>query len=49
MNALYSIIGLFALGALAGLYLLALVLQKKETPKFVALINGAYYVDCLRN
>jgi hypothetical protein len=42
MNTLYLIIALFALGALIGMYLLALVLQKKETPKFVAFIHGAF-------
>jgi hypothetical protein len=44
MNTLYLIIALFALGALIGMYLLALVLQKKETPKFVALIHGVFVV-----
>lgn len=44
MSTLYWIITLFALGALVGLYLLALVLQKKETPLFVALIHGAFVV-----
>ena len=47
MNTLYSIIGLFALGALVGMYLLALVLQKKETPKFVALIHGIFVATAL--
>jgi len=47
MNTLYVIIGLFALGALMGMYLLALVLQKKETPKFVALIHGLFVVAAL--
>ena len=42
MNILYLIISLFALGAIIGMYLLALVLQKKETPKFVAFIHGAF-------
>jgi hypothetical protein len=36
----YFIFGLFSLAALGGLYLLALVLQKKETPKLVAFIHG---------
>ena len=47
MNTLYSIIGLFALGALAGMYLLVLVLQKKQTPKFVSLIHGGFVVVAL--
>src|SRR4051812_48715942 len=42
MKTLYLIITLFALGAIIGMYLLALVLQKKETPKFVAFIHGAF-------
>ncbi|MDB5228044.1 MAG: hypothetical protein JWN78_2237 [Bacteroidota bacterium] len=44
---LYSIIGLFALGAIGGMYLLALVLQNKETPKAVALIHGAFVATAL--
>jgi hypothetical protein len=44
METLYTIIGLFALGALIGIYLLVLVLQNKETPKFVAFIHGAFVV-----
>ena len=47
MNTLYWIITLFALGALVGLYLLSLVLQKKETPKVVALIHGAFVATAL--
>jgi hypothetical protein len=47
MNTLYLIIALFALGALIGMYLLALVLQKKETPKFVAFIHGAFVAAAL--
>jgi hypothetical protein len=47
MNTLYLIIALFSLGALAGMYLLALVLQKKETPKFVAFIHGAFVAAAL--
>lgn len=47
MNTLYLIITLFALGALIGMYLLALVLQKKETPKFVAFIHGAFVASAL--
>ncbi|MGZ3864451.1 MAG: hypothetical protein ACXVPN_14430 [Bacteroidia bacterium] len=47
MNTLYLIVTLFALGAILGMYLLALVLQKKETPKFVAFIHGAFVVAAL--
>lgn len=47
MTTLYLIIGLFALGALIGMYLLALVLQKKETPKSVALIHGLFVAAAL--
>ena len=36
----YFIIGLFALAALGGIYLLTLVLQRKETPKLVAFVHG---------
>jgi hypothetical protein len=47
MNTLYIIIALFALGALLGMYLLALVLQKKETPKFVSFIHGGFVAAAL--
>jgi hypothetical protein len=47
MNTLSSIIGLFSIGALIGMYLLALVLKSKETPKFVALLHGAFVVAAL--
>lgn len=42
MSLLYTIIGFFSLGALIGMYLLTLVLQNKETPKFIAFIHGAF-------
>jgi hypothetical protein len=44
MTTLYTAIGLFATGALIGLYLLTLVLQNKETPKAVAFIHGTFVV-----
>jgi hypothetical protein len=44
---LYTIIGLFALGAIVGLYLLTLVLQSKETPKAVVLLHGLFVVVAL--
>lgn len=47
MNTLYLIVALFALGALIGMYLLALVLQNKETPKFVAFIHGGFVAAAL--
>jgi hypothetical protein len=47
LQMIYSIIGLFALGALLGMYLLALVLQSKETPKFVALLHGLFVAVAL--
>jgi hypothetical protein len=47
MNTVYLVISLFALGAIIGMYLLALVLQKKETPKFVAFIHGAFVAAAL--
>lgn len=47
MNLIYTIIGLFALGALLGMYLLTLVLQNKETPKFVAFIHGLFVAVAL--
>jgi peptidoglycan/LPS O-acetylase OafA/YrhL len=47
MNTIYAIIGLFALGAIIGMYLLALILQDKETPKAVALIHGGFVVIAL--
>jgi peptidoglycan/LPS O-acetylase OafA/YrhL len=47
METLYTVIGLLALGALVGMYLLVLVLQNKETPKFVAFIHGAFVVSGL--
>jgi branched-subunit amino acid transport protein AzlD len=47
MNTLYLIIALFALGAIIGMYLLAFILQKKETPKFVAFIHGIFVAAAL--
>jgi sugar phosphate permease len=44
MNTLYIIIGLFALGAIIGIYLLSLVLQDKETPKAAAFVHGIFVV-----
>lgn len=44
---LYTIIALFALGAILGFYLLTLVLQRKETPKAVAFIHGGFVAVAL--
>lgn len=44
MNTLYAIIGLFGIGAVIGIYLLALILQNKETPKSIAFIHGIFVV-----
>jgi hypothetical protein len=40
MGMIYASVGLFAVAAMIGIYLLTLVLQKKETPKGVAIIHG---------
>ena len=47
MTTLYTIIGLFALGAVLGMYLLSFVIGKKETPKFVAVIHGVFVAAAL--
>lgn len=47
MNTLYTIIGLFSLGAIIGIYLLTLVLQSKETPKAVVFVHGLFVVVAL--
>ena len=47
MNTLYTIVGLFALGAIIGMYLLAMILQNKETPKGVVFIHGLFVVIAL--
>jgi hypothetical protein len=44
MNMLYTIIGLFALGALIGMYLLTMILRNKETPKAMVLVHGLFVV-----
>ena len=40
MISIPSAIGIFAVAALAGMYLLSLVLRNKQTPKTVAFIHG---------
>ena len=47
MNSLFAIIGLFAVGALIGIYLLTLVLQNKETSKLIAFMHGALVASAL--
>lgn len=47
MNSLYLIIALFALGAIIGMYLLSLALQKKHTPKLAALFHGVFVAAAL--
>jgi hypothetical protein len=47
MTTLYTIIGLFALGAIVGLYLLTLVLKSKETPKAIVFVHGLFVVIAL--
>jgi hypothetical protein len=47
MNMLYTIIGLFSLGAILGIYLISFVLRNKETPKAVAFIHGAFVAVAL--
>ena len=44
---LYSIIGLFALGAVVGMYLLSFVLRSKETPKVAVVIHGLFVAVAL--
>jgi hypothetical protein len=47
MNTLYLIAGLFAAAALAGVYLITLVLTHKETPKAITLIHGLFAATAL--
>src|SRR6476646_3685714 len=44
INTLYTIISLFSLGAILGIYLLSLILQDKKTPKAAALVHGLFVV-----
>lgn len=44
MNTLYTIIGLFSLGAIIGIYLLTLILRDKKTPKAAALVHGLFVI-----
>ncbi|HYG53378.1 MAG TPA: hypothetical protein VD905_20920 [Flavobacteriales bacterium] len=39
---LYTIIALFAIAAIIGIYLISLVLQNKETPKAIAIVHGLF-------
>lgn len=47
MTNLYLSIALFALGAIVGMYLLSMVLQKRTTPKFVVFVHGVFVVVAL--
>jgi hypothetical protein len=40
MGLIYTAIVLFAVAAMIGVYLLSFVLQKKETPKAIAIVHG---------
>jgi hypothetical protein len=42
MGMIYTAIGTFALAAIMGIYLLTFILQKKETPKAIALLHGLF-------
>ena len=47
MTNIYLIISLFALGAVIGMYLLALVIQEKKRPTAVAVIHGIFVAAAL--
>jgi hypothetical protein len=47
MEKYYTVTALFALTALLGMYLLAMVLREKETPKSVTLAHGLFAVIAL--
>jgi hypothetical protein len=40
MGMIYTAIAIFAVAAMIGLYLISFVLQKKETPKAIAVVHG---------
>jgi hypothetical protein len=40
MGLIYAAIVIFAVAAMIGIYLLSFVIQKKETPKSVAIVHG---------
>lgn len=42
MSFVYAIIGLFALAAIIGMYLITFVLRNKETPKALAFVHGIF-------
>jgi hypothetical protein len=44
---IYTAIALFSVAAMLGLYLLTLVLQKKETPKAIAIFHGLFAASAL--
>lgn len=47
MQTLYTIIGLFSLAALLGMFLLSFVLRNQKTPKIVAFIHGPLAIIAL--
>ena len=47
MGTIYAAIGIFGMTAIAGMYLLSLVLRSKETPKGVTIIHGLLAVTAL--
>jgi hypothetical protein len=47
MGMIYTAIGLFSVAALFGLYLISFVLQKKETPKAIAIVHGVFAATAL--
>jgi hypothetical protein len=42
MNTIYTLLSIFFLAALMGIFLLTLILQEKPTPKSVVLIHGIF-------
>lgn len=47
MELIYSAITIFGMTAIAGMYLLSLILRNKETPKGIAFIHGVLAVIAL--
>jgi len=47
METLYAAIVIFGMTAIAGMYLLSLILRKKSTPKGVTMIHGLFAVTAL--
>ncbi|MDF3027255.1 MAG: hypothetical protein K0S23_1562 [Fluviicola sp.] len=47
MELIYTAIGLFSLAALIGLYMLSLVLQKRQVPRVAAITHGLFAATAL--